>query len=273
MRDKLSETAPYDAAWFANQAPGSRQSAAVVLPSALDLLESCGWPVRSMVDVGAGAGTWLAVAQELGVGDEILAVEGEWVRDVETEVPKTRYIFADVGRTIKVPRRFDLAISLEVAEHLPAEQATCFVDNITALSDVVLFSAALPHQGGTHHVNEQWPAYWADLFDRRGFVAYDVLRWRLWDDVRVSFWYRQNLLLFVRRSREDLCRALDQLPWRSVFPNGPLAVVHPEKYEGLIAVYRCPPARLLLRALPEALWRAFAWRARRLLGLREGDAE
>lgn len=260
-----SNRMPYDTAWYANRAALVRRSAEIVLPSAFDLLESCGWIVRSAVDVGAGTGDWLAVARKRGV-EEVLAIEGEWVRGLDTGVPESAYLFADVGEALDVPRRFDLAISLEVAEHLAPEQAPRFVDNIAQLANVILFSAAIPRQGGANHVNEQWPGYWSRHFDARGFGAYDILRWRLWHDDRIAFWYRQNLLLFVHRDLTDLRNALEALPWMAILPDEPLPVVHPSKYESLLRLDRAFPARELLQALPPALWRALAWRLRRLVG-------
>ena len=224
------------------------------------------------MDVGAGLGTWLAVARDLGV-DDVLAIEGEWVRGLQTDVPQSHYVFADVGDTVPVARRFDLAISLEVAEHVPEAKARNLVDNIAELSDVVLFSAAVPGQGGTHHVNERWPEYWSHLFDLRGFVAYDLLRWRLWDDDRVRFWYRQNMILLIRRDREALCQALETLCSRAMLPSPPPAVVHPELYMRLTRFHERPPLAWLLKRLPGAVRRAISRRSRRILGSRGKGAD
>jgi hypothetical protein len=118
---------------------------------------------------------------------------------------------------------FDLAISLEVAEHLPAERASGFVKWLTELADIVLFSAATPRQGGKNHINEQWQDYWAALFAERNYVAVDCVRARIWDDRKIATWYRQNLLVYVRRVRLAECRFPAAVP-------GPLSVVHPEVF-------------------------------------------
>jgi hypothetical protein len=96
-------------------------------------------------------------------------------------------------------RKFDLVVSLEVAEHLPGEHAETYVDSLTRLGPAVLFSAAVPYQGGTEHVNEQWPDYWVELFERKGFVVLDPIRKRIWQHPGVEYWYSQNILLFVKR--------------------------------------------------------------------------
>lgn len=104
----------------------------------------------------------------------------------------------------KDSKPFELAQSLEVAEHLYQEYAPNFVKLLTSLSDVVLFSAAIPYQGGVHHVNEQPPAYWAELFAKEGYVCIDCLRERIWEDDSISTWYRQNIMIFVHESKTDL---------------------------------------------------------------------
>jgi len=258
-------TRTYDAPYYEGQARNALSAASRILPRAVALLGHCGRRVRSCVDVGAGSGTWLAVAREIGIVDTV-AVEGDWVRDIELGIPKELYVFANLSQeTLDLSRRFDLALCLEVAEHIPASCAERLVQTLSRLSDVVLFSAAIPHQGGRHHVNEQWPSYWASLFDANGFRCYDVLRWSIWDDEAIRFWYRQNVLLFVHQQTAELGGCLASLPYRAFMPELPAGCVHPQKYETLLAQTQCPPLRVVLRALPKALWRAFEIRLRRLL--------
>src|SRR4029077_8076010 len=106
----------------------------------------------------------------------------------------------NLAERIEVPRRFDLAISVEVAEHLPFFRAETFVADLVRLSDLILFSAALPFQGGTDHINEQWLEFWAILFRQHGYVSCDFLRQRIWANPEVEFWYAQNIVVFCRRS-------------------------------------------------------------------------
>lgn len=93
---------------------------------------------------------------------------------------------------------------MEVAEHLYPEFAPNFVKLLTSLSNVVLFSAAIPYQGGVHHVNEQSPGYWADLFAKEGYVCIDCLREKIWEDESILWWYRQNIMIFVHESKANL---------------------------------------------------------------------
>jgi SAM-dependent methyltransferase len=143
-------------------------------------------PVRSVVDVGCGDGSWLAVFRELGV-DEILGVDGEYIDREILQIPQDCFQAVDLSKPFDLGRVFDLAISLEVAEHLPSESAPVFVESLTRAAPLVLFSAAIPFQGGVHHVNEQWPDKWAGLFRGHDYVPVDFLRKRIWRNDAVEF--------------------------------------------------------------------------------------
>ncbi|MEM9291988.1 MAG: methyltransferase domain-containing protein [Acidobacteriota bacterium] len=171
-------------------------SARAILSIALDVLP----PVTSAVDFGCGVGTWLAVLQA-GGAEQIQGLDGPWVEQDLLEIPRESFREVNFERPIPLEQRYDLAISLEVAEHLPAGAAETFVSSLTAASDFVLFSAAIPHQGGIGHVNEQWPAYWIDHFAQRGYRASNFVRRQVWTNPQVLPWYRQNVILFVRHER------------------------------------------------------------------------
>jgi hypothetical protein len=181
-------------------------------------------PVGSAVDVGCGVGTWLSVLSRQGVG-AIQGVDGPWVDVANLAIPRGSFVHHDLRENRDFGRRFDLAISLEVAEHLPPDRAAGFVGWLTGLADIVLFSAATPRQGGKNHYNEQWQDYWATLFAAQDYVPVDFIRVRIWDDARIATWYRQNLLVYVRRSRLRDLRLPD-----GGGAAGPLTIVHPEVF-------------------------------------------
>ncbi|MCY4262184.1 MAG: hypothetical protein OXC97_02545 [Candidatus Dadabacteria bacterium] len=151
-------------------------------------------PVRSVIDVGCGLGTWLASLIELENRQiDILGIDGPWIDPDLLVIPEDSFLAADLSLEIpRIERRYDLAISLEVAEHLLPEKSKEFISFLVGLSDFVLFSAAIPFQGGTNHFNEQWQSYWADLFEQEGYVPVDFIRPALWKDEKISFHYRQN---------------------------------------------------------------------------------
>jgi hypothetical protein len=186
-------------------------------------------PIRSAVDLGCGVGAWLSVLRELGV-EAVQGLAGPWVEDRQLRIPRESFLKVDLDEPVRLERRYDLAISLEVAEHLSPDRASSFVGSLTGLSDFVLFSAAIPFQEGKNHINEQWPEYWADLFRAHGHVTLDVIRRRIWSDKAISAWYRQNILLFARKDRAHEVRveAVDGVP--GMAGDMPLAMVHPEVF-------------------------------------------
>jgi hypothetical protein len=121
-------------------------------------------------------------------------------------------------------------MSLEVAEHLPASAANGFVDTLTRLAPVVLFSAAIPHQLGDGHINEQWQGYWIEKFAARGFRAVDCLRPTIWNDRRIEYWYRQNIFMFA--SEEGLKKHAALRAFLEKARPLPTDLVHPEAFVG-----------------------------------------
>jgi len=219
---RLDQETAYGTAFFDGQRSGARRSAGAVVPPVVELLRP-----RSVVDVGCGLGTWLAVLRDHGV-EEVLGVDGDYVDRALLEIPGDCFRAVDLTEPFHLDESFDLALSLEVAEHLPAGSSVGFVESLTSLAPVILFSAAVPYQGGTHHVNEQWPEYWASLFREHGYVPLDWLRRQIWARPDVEWWYAQNTLLYAhadycaaRPDLEDIARRTD--PSR-------LTLIHPEAY-------------------------------------------
>jgi SAM-dependent methyltransferase len=172
-------------------AAGASPSAKVCVPIVIDLLS----PSR-VIDVGCGRGEWLSefLASE---SVTVLGVDGPHVDRSQLLIPPDRFQQHDLRTSLDLHDRADVALCLEVAEHLPSECAPGLVRSLTRLAPAVVFSAAVPGQGGVHHVNEQWPWYWQELFEREGFTCLDAFRSRIWHDDRVAHYYQQNLMLFV----------------------------------------------------------------------------
>ena len=219
---------------FYRELESTRQSAAEIVPIIIELLKP-----SSIVDIGCGSGHWLAAAAELGVTD-FLGVDGDWVNESQLGIPAKKFIAHDLSTPLNLDRRFDLALSLEVAEHLSEAAAGTLVQNLCSAADTVVFSAAIPGQGGRHHINEQWPAYWADLFHGCGYQCYDVLRPRIWNNPRIAWYYAQNCMIFSRTHVLSLGEA-----------GQPLSLVHPTLWSAQIARMNSPGK--LLESLPKAI--------------------
>jgi len=216
----------YDSTFFEQQKSGSQRAAECVVPLVLKHVNA-----TSVVDVGCGVGTWLKAFKASGIKN-ILGMDGDYVHREQLQIETTEFKPFDLRERLKITGRFDLAISLEVAEHLPPERAASFVRDLTLLADVVLFSAAIPFQGGTNHLNEQWQGYWRDLFKTQNYTACDVIRPVIWDNQDVPLWYRQNTLLYVNEDGLKRCSA-------RALEGSIISVVHPEQY-----LLRSDPARI-----------------------------
>jgi SAM-dependent methyltransferase len=175
----------------------SLHSASVITSLLSDLISP-----RSVLDIGCARGTWLkAWSKHLGSGD-YHGVDGGYVDPAMLEIPPERFTAASLDAGFDLGRSFDLVQSLEVAEHLEPSSSQRFVSCLARHSSrFVLFSAAPPGQGGEHHINERPYEYWRDLLAREGFEVFDVLRDRIRADERISYWYRYNTFLYVRRDR------------------------------------------------------------------------
>lgn len=216
----------YDRAFFDELDDGADRSARVVLPILLEFFD-----VGSVVDVGCGRGGWLAIWRDMGVTD-VVGVDGDYVDTSRLAIPVDRFQARDLREPLRLSRRFDLVMSLEVAEHLAPEHAESFVDSLVRLGPAVLFSAAIPGQGGRHHVNEQWPEYWAELFAAHDYVPVDLIRRRIWRDPSVDWWYAQNVLLYAHQEWLQSVPRLKQE--HDLMGTDQLSLVHPQKYDELI---------------------------------------
>jgi SAM-dependent methyltransferase len=232
----------YSSGYYSGIETDSWRSSREVAPLIADLVHP-----STAVDVGCGSGSWAKALKDAGA-TTILGIDGSFVRDDQLVIEPAEFMRADLEQPLQLARTFDVALSLEVAEHLLPARAEGFVDDLCRLSAVVVFSAAAPGQGGRHHINEQWPSYWAALFARRGYEVFDAIRPRIWDNELVAWWFRQNMLIFVRRD------VVATLPWTAALaaPPRPLDVIHPRAYEEATMPARMSPRMLqvVARALP-----------------------
>jgi hypothetical protein len=194
----------YSKVFYAWQRIGSHNSAKAILPIVFDAVHP-----NSVVDVGCGVGTWLDVARNLGA--KTVGYEGEWVKSLPPAYPGLDIRAVDLEQPLRPAETYDLAISMEVAEHLTPERADSFVADLVALAPHVLFSAAVPGQGGNNHINEQWQSFWAERFAAHGYGPRDIVRPKVWKDRRVSYWYAQNAILYSKGFATHRAPGFDQV--------------------------------------------------------------
>jgi len=211
-------TTTYTPSFYEQIRAGCVRSAEVIAPLVHKLLKP-----RTVVDVGCGEGWWAKHFAELGC--EVRGFDGNWP-GTGYALGAEQFIAVDLATDgiVQAGPAVDLVVSLEVAEHLPPTRAVWFIaDLVSSKPRALLFSAAIPGQGGVGHVNEQWQSYWASLIEAHGYRVTGNLRRELWTDQRVEPWYRQNLLLAVREDVENK-GALFNLFARPE----PLDLVHPD---------------------------------------------
>ena len=218
----------YNEEFYDLQSEESYQSALIILDVLKRKLEGK-VTLDSIIDFGCGVGSWLAAAKEVGF-KHVCGTDGEYVPKDRLMIKQDEFLPNDLSapsRVIIPEEKFDLAMSLEVAEHLPEEVASDFVAKLASTSDIVLFSAAIPYQGGHGHVNENWLEYWIQKFNDHSFKLLDIIRQEIWDSSEVAWWYKQNVVVFIKGHDAD----------KFNFENGfQHSIVHPHQF--LNAVHR-----------------------------------
>lgn len=185
----------YDELFYSYNVKGSLKSAELFLGYLFDKIK-----FSSVIDIGCGRGTWLKAAHELGVS-KLVGLDGFW-NDGKLLNENIDFKSVDLENLNfdDIDDKYELAISLEVAEHITEKNSTSFIKYICSKSDMVLFSAASKFQGGTNHLNEQFPSYWAKLFLDEGYYPIDLLRPKFWGNKNIEACYRQNSFVYLRKN-------------------------------------------------------------------------
>ncbi|WP_170832506.1 methyltransferase domain-containing protein [Filomicrobium insigne] len=247
-----------DAFWYARRHGETVGAATTVLEAVSKCVR-----VQSAVDIGCGTGTWLAVAKQFGAA-KVLGLDGPHVPVEHLDINYTEFQATDLTKPPENLGVFDLAICLEVAEHLPVSFSEELLDFLTSLSNTVVFSAAIPGQGGNGHVNERWQEFWVLRFQERGYHCYDFLRPLIWNRNDIPQWYCQNIFLFSRR--DDLASIATKSGYFCL-PASMRNVVHPKTFSHLVTRVDNPgimrSVQLLRRAVLSRWKRSFASRTER----------
>ncbi len=156
--------------------------------------------IKDVLDVGCGIGTWLSEFKKQGI-KTILGVDGEYVNKdlLYKNITPEEFKSFDLNKSFDCNQKYSLVLSLEVAEHIEEKNARTFIHNLSNHGDNILFSAAIPFQGGQNHINEQRPDYWIKIFKSYGYNVYDIIRPLIWDNSKIFWWYKQNTFLFSKQ--------------------------------------------------------------------------
>lgn len=166
--------------------------------------KAIGFQGGSVIDIGCGVGEWAlynpkyeGVDWSVPLDKLLFPIDNYFNADLNgVDIDGLEWFGDDAEWPGSVGSKFDLAICLEVGEHLNPDRADFLVSLLCNSSDTVLFSAAIPFQGGTGHINEQWQSWWAEKFYDNGFGA--AMCYPVKDNPEVELWYRNNMVLYRR---------------------------------------------------------------------------
>lgn len=200
-------------------------SSQIIVPTIMQII--C---PESVIEIGCGSGVFLHYFKKLGV-KKIFGLDKSPINQelLCQYISENEFAECDLAQPIVLTERFDLAICLEVGEHLPSDTAKTLVHSLIACANVVLFSSAIPHQDNAkQNPNEQWLSYWQHLFAERDYVLHDILRPLFWHNPDILTWLRQNMVIFAHKDRPILTNA----------PANPIVdIVHPDQYLSKIRRY------------------------------------
>lgn len=212
----------YDNNYYIERYERTKIAAEIIVPIIIDLFNP-----SSVIDYGCANGIWLSEFIASGIS-EIIGIDGHMVNRELLKIPEDSFLLHDLEKPFQPQHKYDVAISLEVAEHLDISKSDIYINSLTNSSDIIIFSAAIPYQGGTNHKNEQWPEYWIRKFSEHGFFVLDLIRNIIWTNRLIPVWYRQNIFCFIKESLQEVYKKENL---RSEYlHNEKISVVHPDLY-------------------------------------------
>lgn len=221
----------YSDKWYEGQVDDSLKSAIEVIPRLWDIFKP-----NVVADVGCGRGAWLKTWLDNGT-QHAIGYDGSWNNKNKMIDSRIEFIATDLNSPITCNYKVDLVCSLEVAEHLHPSSALSFVESLTSMSDVVLFSAAFTNQGGQNHINEKPHSYWMQIFHDLDYETYDLIRPYFWNNRNVCWWYSQNAFVYVKKGSIYNSK-LNELDYTPLDKYSLRDAIHPEMYELIFKNYK-----------------------------------
>lgn len=162
---------------------------------------------KSIVDVGCGTGSWLRAASRIAKNLNLIGIDGGYAKKT-FNCEKAKFITHDLEKNFnrKIKNKSDLIVCMEVAEHLSFKRSVSFIKNLCSLSDTILFGAAIKHQRGTLHINEQPQSFWINLFSKNNYIPHYLPRKKLWNNEKIlkTPYYISNSFLFIKKNSKHL---------------------------------------------------------------------
>ncbi|AUX10564.1 hypothetical protein AArcSl_2953 [Halalkaliarchaeum desulfuricum] len=152
---------------------------------------------ESVIDFGCAIGGHLEWFHEHGI--EVCGIEGNTTAFEYSLIPNEYLEEHDLREPYEITKQRDLALCIEVAEHIPERYANQLVASLTDSAESVFFTAAPPGQQGTHHINLKKDSYWEKKFEEKGYIRDNMIETRLKQNLNLekSTWIKDNMFVFV----------------------------------------------------------------------------
>lgn len=132
---------------------------------------------KTVLDAGCAMGYLVSALRDRGVEAYGVDISDYAISMVREDIkPYCRVGSLTEKLTEELPQHFDLVVTIEVLEHLYAEDGKKMIANLCSLADTILFSSTPDDFEERTHVNVQQREYWARLFFEQGFI--DDLNYR-----------------------------------------------------------------------------------------------
>lgn len=157
--------------------------------------------IQSIIDIGCGSGIYLKEFLEKNI--EAIGYDGAQAA-LENSLVGDKIKIHDLCQPLKLNKKFDLCLCVEVAEHLPEKYADTLIKTLVNLSDLIVFTAATPGQGprSIGHINEQPHSYWIEKFKNYNFILEKELTEKIRKEMiteDVVWWITKNLMIFKKK--------------------------------------------------------------------------
>ena len=187
----------YTKVFYSELERASISSAKVIVPLLVERYNP-----TSVIDFGCGTGAFVQEFLDTQVVN-VIGLEGKWALELDSIRNQKWLQICDLNDRLDFDKKYDLAICLEVAEHLDETNSTNLIESLVFAADRVIFSAAIPGQPGTDHINLQFPEYWAEKFHDYGFCLEWDPRPSIWNELEIAPWYKQNILVYSKFKTGD----------------------------------------------------------------------
>lgn len=196
---------------FKSLAEISYKSAAKIVPH---IINKIGIPTK-VVDLGGGVGGWCRAFLDNGTS-KVICIDHPSTPSNLLVIDQNDFIKCDFEKNIPDFIKCDLAISIEFAEHISSKKSDSIIDFLVQSAPIIVFSAAIPNQGGVNHINEQRHNFWANKFAERNFECLDIIRNDIIFDSDIEYYLRQNVFLFVDKNSN---KYIELAKYEKLIPN------------------------------------------------------